>query len=318
MGLNRNGFQCAVNAQPAPAEAGDFAGTNPRASVQAGPGALVAAVGGLRVGRFAWANPATGKLSNVYQTGSQLCFVHREQQGIITEFLGKATELVVQGYPADGNTRGDFWAEFLLGATAGQKVYANALTGAATAAAAATSGAFAITASLAATGILTVTVTAGVLAVGQVITGAGVPPGLYISAQLSGSAGSTGTYQLAAAFADYVSGTFPVVGSEVMAATTRVETNWTVEQTVPVVAAFTADISVDGIMTVSAISAGALEPGQYMTGVSAAVADNIRIVNQLTGTTGDTGTYTVNRLEEIASQTFTAHAGQVAKISTWN
>jgi hypothetical protein len=55
------------------------------------------------------------------------------------------------------------------------------------------SPAFAITASQATT-VLTVTVTGGVLAIGQVIVGTGVTPGTYIVAQTGGSPGSTGTY----------------------------------------------------------------------------------------------------------------------------
>lgn len=53
-----------------------------------------------------------------------------------------------------------------------------------------------ITASIAASGLMTVTaVTASTLAVGQKITGAGVPAGTYIIALGTGS-GGTGTYQL--------------------------------------------------------------------------------------------------------------------------
>ena len=57
------------------------------------------------------------------------------------------------------------------------------------------SPAFAITASIATT-VLTVTITGGVLAVGQVISGTGVVAGTQILAQTGGSAGSTGTYTL--------------------------------------------------------------------------------------------------------------------------
>ena len=52
---------------------------------------------------------------------------------------------------------------------------------------------FAITATQAGT-TLTVTATGGALAAGQVIVGAGVTTGTYIIGQISGSAGSTGTY----------------------------------------------------------------------------------------------------------------------------
>lgn len=69
-------------------------------------------------------------------------------------------------------------------------------------------GSFAITASTAAT-VLTVTATAGVLAIGQVITGAGVPANTIIVGFISGT-GGTGTY---------TTNTTSTVGSESMTAT---------------------------------------------------------------------------------------------------
>ena len=44
------GFQKQVNLTPAPAVAGDYASANPHVSVLAGPGGLVAGVGGVTVG----------------------------------------------------------------------------------------------------------------------------------------------------------------------------------------------------------------------------------------------------------------------------
>lgn len=54
---------------------------------------------------------------------------------------------------------------------------------------------FSITASIA-SNVLTVTVTAGTLAINQVITGSGVLTGTLITAQLTGAAGGTGTYSV--------------------------------------------------------------------------------------------------------------------------
>ena len=56
-------FQKVVNSYQAPAVAGDFASTNPNASMLAGEGALVAGDSGVTVGVFAWAD-ADGKVSN--------------------------------------------------------------------------------------------------------------------------------------------------------------------------------------------------------------------------------------------------------------
>lgn len=47
------GFQTKVNRQQAPAIAGDFASANPRASMLATEGTLVAGVSGVTVGVFA-------------------------------------------------------------------------------------------------------------------------------------------------------------------------------------------------------------------------------------------------------------------------
>lgn len=319
MGQQKTGFQNVVNNDPAPGQPGDFFGTNPRTSVAAGPGQLVAAVGGLRVGRFAWANLLSGKLSNYFVPGSQLGFVHREQQGLITEFMGKASELVVQGYPADANSRGDFFAEFPAGATAGQTVYADPLTGAASAAA----PGGAVTAdststSMAATGIITVGATlTGTLAVGQVVTGLGVPAGTYITAQLTGSAGSTGTYQTATAGGEYTPGNFPVLTARAMNFWGKIETPWTVANSVAPNAAFTAVIDADGNMEVTAVGSGIVEVGMFITATSVgAVADNIRITADINGD-GDTGDYKVNRLEAYTSRNYTGHAGQLGKIITW-
>ena len=79
------GFQKQVYIEPAAAVAGDFASSNPRSTVLAGQGALVADTAGVTVGRFAWAD-ATGKVTNA-GSGVPTGFVHREQQGVITVFL---------------------------------------------------------------------------------------------------------------------------------------------------------------------------------------------------------------------------------------
>ncbi|MCV5473623.1 hypothetical protein OFN43_32725, partial [Escherichia coli] len=49
-----SGFQSVINQQQAPGVEGDFASANPKASLLAGEGALVAGANGVVVGRFAW------------------------------------------------------------------------------------------------------------------------------------------------------------------------------------------------------------------------------------------------------------------------
>lgn len=120
-------FQTKVNLNPAPAVEGDFAGANPRASVLAGPGAFVAGAAGVTVGRFAWAD-ANGLVLNS-GTGAPTGFVHREQQGLITEWLGRASMLVPKGLPITLHNVGDFWVRTATAATIGQKIFASITDG---------------------------------------------------------------------------------------------------------------------------------------------------------------------------------------------
>lgn len=102
------GFQKQVNLTPALAVAGDFASSNPRATVLAGEGDLVAGVGGVTVGRFAWAD-ANGLVTNA-GAAAPSGFLHREQQALITTFLAETSNLVPAGLPVTLHNEGDFWA----------------------------------------------------------------------------------------------------------------------------------------------------------------------------------------------------------------
>src|SRR5882757_6428100 len=109
-------FQSQINNQPAPAEAGDYCGINPRASlINGGAGQYVAPASGLVVGRFAWADPATGDVSQSLIEGAQVAFLHRENNAVITAFLGEAVYVVYQGLPVALFDQGDFWATFAAG-----------------------------------------------------------------------------------------------------------------------------------------------------------------------------------------------------------
>lgn len=121
------GFQKTINIQPAPAVEGDFASANPRASVLAGPNAFIADTAGVTVGRFAWAD-ADGKVANA-GSGAPTGFVHREQQALITEWLGATSMLVPEGLPITLHNEGDFWVKTLTVATVDQKVFASLTTG---------------------------------------------------------------------------------------------------------------------------------------------------------------------------------------------
>ncbi len=140
-------FQTQVHIQPAPAVEGDFASANPRATVLAGPGSLVAGPDGVLVGRFAWAT-STGQedvssgevdfynLVASSGAGEPSGFVHREQQALITVWLAEATMQIPPGLPVTLHSAGDFWARNAGAAptVVNQKVFADLASGAASAA----------------------------------------------------------------------------------------------------------------------------------------------------------------------------------------
>lgn len=207
------GFQTEVNLTPAPAVAGDFASSNPRASVLAGEGGLVAGPGGVTVGKFAWIE-ADGK--TVVNHGTYPAqpdgFVHREQQALITAYLGEASNVVPEGFPVTLHDGGDFFAEN-KGANPSAKggtVYADYSNGdvrttlssgfSATGSMGSTN-----TASLGATFTasadtddtrLVVTAVTGLISIGDTVSGTGITAGTKITGQVSGTPGGAGTYQL--------------------------------------------------------------------------------------------------------------------------
>lgn len=320
-----DGFQTFVNKELPPGLPGDWAGANIRANFPAGPNAFVASPAGVTVGNMCWANPATGVATAYYQPNSAAAFVHREGQTVITTFLGVATMTILGGDAVTPQVQGDWWGLFASGGTAGQKVYANPLTGALTTNTTGNSVAGTITAaSLATTGVLTVgTITGTPLAVGQIITGAGVPPGSYIASLGTGS-GGTGTYNLA-----NLDGTaFSTVSSEAMAYAGVQETQFYLTQTIPANCSFTASLALPaagvayGVLTVTAIASGSLAPGQFISatgGGGLAASANVQILQQITGTAGSTGTYYVSAVPAVvtSTNTFSATQGQVGKISSW-
>lgn len=201
------GFQSVINDVQAPGVEGDFASTNPFASVLAGPGTLVAPKGGLRVGNFFWVGPA-GQTSQSFVAGWQIAFLGRNEQALITEFLGEYSMRVPEGFMVVGMNGGDFWAKFAAGGVVGQNVYADPNDGAPLAGATApalasgtASAGFSGTATL--DGSTTVSITAvthGIVSPGDHIadstTAGNIPAGTIIVAQLTGVAGGVGTYQM--------------------------------------------------------------------------------------------------------------------------
>lgn len=275
------GFQSAVNQYPAPAVAGDFASSNPRASVLAGEGALIAGVNGVTVGRFAWTDSSGFAYSSGSSGNLPRGFVGRDQQALIGLITNEATMLIRAGLPVTLFNLGDFWAKTNTVATIGQKVYANYADGSistgatgsppVSASVTADTGAV-VTGSIAGTVLTVSAVTSGHLSVGDVISGSGVTAGTTITSLGTGT-GGTGTY------------------------------NVSISQT----ASSTTITAVGTTMTVTAVGSGALSAGEPISGTG--VTAGTYIVAQLTGSAGGTGTYQLSTAQRFTSATVTSLGG---------
>lgn len=299
------GFPTQVNVQAAPAVLGDFCDSNPRATVNAGQGALVAGPNGVAVGSFAWVNPADGRTVNNYGSGVPDGFVHRDQQGIITAFLADDTLLMPAGYAMTLFSAGGFWAKNAGASTSskGQSVYVNNSTGAVQFGSnwtgASVTGSIAtdvVTGSISGTTLTVTAVTTGQMNVGETISGTGVASGTQIVSQLTGTAGGVGTYQVSGAAQTVASTT--ITGSY-------------------------------GLMTVTAVSSGTLALGDGISGSGITTGNSIIAFG--TGTGGN-GTYVVSIGQTISSETITVASGtllpnwtaassgapgELVKITTW-
>lgn len=211
-----SGFQQQVNQYPAPAVEGDFASDNPAASVDAGPGQLVAGSNGVVVGRFAWA--VNGVVSNA-GTGVPTGFVHRDLQALNYNLLSQSTMTVPEGYPVTLMSAGDFWARSTDPAAVGQKIFASLADGSVIADAAGSSiGAASVTGAIAGTTLTVSAVGSGTLVAGMEISGANVAPGTVITAFGTGT-GGTGTYTV---------NTSQTAASGTITGQAYVETKWSV------------------------------------------------------------------------------------------
>lgn len=122
------GFQTQVNQFPAIAVNGDFATSNPRASVPAPESGFVAGSSGVVVGRFVWTTD--GVTLNNTGTGKPLGFVHRKQQALITTYLGEASNTIPVGFPVTVMMRGDYFnTSTVAAASRGQKAFAKLADG---------------------------------------------------------------------------------------------------------------------------------------------------------------------------------------------
>jgi len=105
-------FQTRVNLNNPYAVEGDFASANPRATVLTpDSGAFVAGASGVIIGHFAWVEADGRTVSSYGEAGSAPSgFVHRDQQGLLTEYLQASGMLIPPGFPATLMAAGDFFA----------------------------------------------------------------------------------------------------------------------------------------------------------------------------------------------------------------
>jgi hypothetical protein len=284
--------------------AGDFASTNIRASVINGPGAFVAAAAGIVIGAFGWADASNRFVSNA-GIGAPTGFAGRHPgAALITQFLADNTQIIPQGLGVTLYSEGEFWV-LNSGSSASainNKAYANNSTGLVTFAATGTppAGATSTASSialnnttaghldlLAATGyvvpytgaggggLLNVTVTGGSIGPGMVLSGTNLDPATTVVKQLTGSTGSTGTYQV------NISQTVGSSGTPI----TLTAPNWST-------------------LTIATTITGAFLPGQTLTGTG--VAAGSTIYQQLTGATPSTNGATFSVFSAIAQTAATS------------
>jgi hypothetical protein len=297
-------FQTQVNLTPAPAQAGDFASSNPRVSVLAGEGGLIAGSGGVIVGNFAWNN--NGVVQS-YGTAPNAPdgIVHREMQALIQTYLAESGNNIPQGFPVNLFNEGDFWVKnnSASATTMNEAVYARYSDGAVFFGSAPTGAT--VTGSIGATFTasagtpttqLVVTAVTGLISIGDTVSGTGITAGTTIVSQASGTTGGAGTYNLSAA-------------NTCSAATVT---------------------SFGNVLNVTAVSSGTLAIGDPVTGTGIPASANISGI--ITGTNG-IGVYTLDvaATAYAASTTVTAvggvvtswkaksvaNAGELVKISTW-
>ena len=296
------GFQTQVSVQPAPGVAGDFCSNNPRFTVDAGPGGLVAGPGGVTVGGFAWYNgvvdpdgtptqvssnwngwPLSGWTSG--QTNNQVAgFVGRNQQGLITTFLSDASMVIPAGFPMFLYSGGDFWVKNsgTVQALPGMKAYANLANGAVAfnTTGNAPGGASGTGPIIVLNSSFTASITGNLLTVTAIASGGGnIQPGMTITGTAGGTiaASSQITYQ--------VSGSVGGTGVYVLNIPEQTYSSATVTGSI-------------GQLSIGTLTSGTFGVGQIVGGTGTAANT---IITALASGTGGTGTYWVAPAQIMSS-----------------
>lgn len=304
------GFQAQVNATQAPAEEGDWASANPRASVLAGEGGLICGTGvlngvsvaGIVAGRFGWLSykgvdsDEAPAVVNTFGFGMPAGLVHRTQIGLITAYLGEASMVYISGQQTALFNDGDIWV-MNRGASYCQpnmKAFANYADGSAYFAAAGSTppGGSGSTSSIAA-GTFSSTaasITDNIMTVTGAVTGAN---GIVAGGTVAGTGVATGTKVLGQLT--------PLLTGETLGGLGRYYVNIP-EQNV----ASTAITGTYGILTVAGTVVSGFAPGQPISGTN--VVAGTTVYSQLTGTPGAAGTYVVDNNSVVGSTAITSQS----------
>lgn len=121
-------FQTSVNYTWPQGYPGALASANPRRSVISPETGFRVGANGLTIAAFAWINDDGVTVSNA-GTGSPAGFVHRDQQGLTTQYLQASTMSIPAGFGITLSEGGDFWAVAGTDAQRGQAVYASTTDG---------------------------------------------------------------------------------------------------------------------------------------------------------------------------------------------
>jgi len=106
-------FQTRVNRENPYGVEGDFASANPRATaLTPDGGAFVTGPNGVTIGSFAWVESDGRTVTSQGQYPAEPDgFVHRDQQGLLTEYLQASGMLIPPGFPVTLMRAGDFLAK---------------------------------------------------------------------------------------------------------------------------------------------------------------------------------------------------------------
>jgi hypothetical protein len=285
------GFQTKVTVQPGIGIEGDFASSNPRFFVLAGAGGLQAGDLGVTVGRFSWLTDervddvGAPVVVNNFGSGPVAGLIHREQQGLITQYLQTSSMLVPAGFGVTVMSGGDLVVRN-RGANQGlpgMKAYANFADGTisfappgqpagggTSTASTIAPGASAFTGQIIGNELIVSLVNNGTLFNGSLVAGANVPPGCVIVDQL-----------------------LPLLPGEVLRGVGRYSLNIP-ELNIPAEAMTGAY----GLLTIGGTVAGNFGVGQPVSGGTTSAGT---VITDLGTGTGGAGTYVVNTSQTVTS-----------------